>query len=206
MKQPRYYIKNKLAKILVAYCIFIQSCYNNNNSVATESANDDTINYHKNKTTGQGALNNLPGHGDAAMAERKQMILMQIDSTYSAVAFLDTAKQELTDMAPAEITMAERNKRSKVIFNINIIQNELIRELDAAILVNLKTRTNELNNITLELKKDAGHLSTMVQQLNKITQCVSRLTNILAAGLSKGFIKPVTPKGIPAETIKAGVQ
>lgn len=186
-------------------CALVQSCNNSSDQAITANAPDDTINYRK-KESADAAIKSLPAAGNAASAERRQMIQMQIDSTYNALLLLDTAKQQLTDIAPAEMSMAERNKRSKIIFNINLLQNELIREMDAAILSNLKSRTSELNNITIDLEKNAAHLTTMVQQLNKVTLCISRLTNILAEGLSRGFIKPLTPKGIPAETVKATIQ
>ena len=207
MKRIFFCTGSRFSKIVFTGCILVQSCSNNSNSsdnTGIAGSADDTINYRK-KDIAEGAVSSLHKTGDAD-AERRQMILLQIDSTYNAISVLDSAKQELTDIAPAAIGMAERNKRSKIIFNINILQNELIREMDAAILASLKSRTSELNNITLELKNNAAHLSTMVQQLNKVTQCISRLTNIFAEGLSRGFIKPFTPKGIPAETVKASVE
>jgi len=130
---------------------------------------------------------------------------MQIDSTYTAISLLDEAKDEMTATSPAELTVAERNKKSKAIFNINILQNELTRALDASILANLRVKTDELAGITAELEKNVGHLQSVTQKLNKATLCIGRLTNLLALGLSKGFIKPLTPKGASAEAIKATV-
>jgi phosphoglycerate-specific signal transduction histidine kinase len=133
------------------------------------------------------------------------MIIMQIDSTYEAISLLDDVKEEMTEFSPAELTATERNKKSKAIFNINIIQNELTRSLDAAILANLRVRTNELAGITAELQKNVGHLQTVTEKLNKATLCIGRLTNILALGLSKGIIKPFTPKTSSAEAVKAAL-
>jgi hypothetical protein len=205
MKRTYFHKRSHLSKVVFIGCVLLQSC-NSSSSDNTSAANpvDDTISYRK-KETADGSLNGLNKTNSAA-AERRQMILMQIDSTYSAISLLDTAKQQLTDISPADISMAERNKRSKIIFNINIMQNELIREMDAAIVSNLKKHTNELSSITLDMKNNAAYLSTMVQQLNKVTQCISRLTNIFAEGLSRGFIKPLTPKGVPPETIKATIE
>jgi hypothetical protein len=133
------------------------------------------------------------------------MIIMQIDSTYEAISLLDDVKKEMTEFSPAELTASERNKKSKTIFNINIIQNELTRTLDAAILANLRVRTKELAGITAELQKNVGHLQSVSEKLNKATLCIGRLTNILALGLSKGIIKPFTPKTSSAEAVKAAL-
>jgi hypothetical protein len=202
MKPNFFYTTKTIAKSVIVSGILLQSCNNSNTAATTETAADDTINY-TNYSGGKGSFNNL---NTATDAERKQMIMTQIDSTYAAIALLDETKQDLTDMSATEITVAERNKKSKLLFNINIIQNELIRELDGAIVNNLKVQTRRLSDITLELDKNATHLNTITQKLNKLTQTVSRLTNLLAAGLSKGFIKPATPKSVTAETVKATVQ
>ncbi|MEI9958686.1 MAG: hypothetical protein WDM90_20785 [Ferruginibacter sp.] len=112
-----------------------------------------------------------------------------------AISLLDDAKNEMTSTSPAELTIVERNKKSKAIFNINILENELTRSLDASILANLRLRTNELEGITAELSKNVAHLQVVTQKLNKATACIGRLTNILALGLSQGIIKPFTQKG-----------
>jgi hypothetical protein len=142
---------------------------------------------------------------DADKAERRKLIITQIDSTYAAIALLDDAKTEMTELAPAELTAAERNKKSKAIFNINIIQNELTRALDASILANVKTRTSQLAGITAELEKNVSHLQSVAQKLNKATQCIGRLTDIMTIAITKGWFKPPTPKGSTATVVKAGV-
>jgi hypothetical protein len=151
------------------------------------------------------AVNTYTKPEDLEKAERQKVILMQIDSTYTAIELLDDAKAEMTELSPAELSLAERNTKSKAIFSINLIQNDLTRTLDASILTNLKTRTNELAGITAQLEKNVSHLQSVTQKLNKATQCIGRLTNLMAMGLSKGWIKPLTPKNSSAETVKAGL-
>ena len=205
-----YHLKNKLLYPLIftAFVLPVQSC-NNNKDNAVEEKKDDTTNY-ANATTVRpedvGSFNGLPTTPEEAeKAGRQKMILMQIDSTYTAISLLDEAKDEMTATSPAELTVAERNKKSKAIFNINILQNELTRALDASILANLRVKTDELAGITAEMEKNVGHLQAVTEKLNKATLCIGRLTNLLALGLSKGFIKPLTPKGASAEAIKATV-
>jgi hypothetical protein len=192
-------------QIFAVFLFVLQSC-NNNSGEQTAKNVDDSITYtDKNlKPEDVGSFNNLPkSNEETEKAERQKMILMQIDSTYTAIALLDDAKNEMTATSPAELTVAERNKKSKAIFNINILQNELTRALDASILANLRLKTDELAGITAELARNVGHLQTVTEKLNKATLCIGRLTNLLALGLSKGFIKPLTPKGASAQVIKA---
>jgi hypothetical protein len=203
-------------KLLAVVCIVLQSCNGCNNSSGTVEERKDHISDSTDTTTAggytkpgsnasnAGAANGRPAI-DAAKEERREMILMQIDSTYAAISLLDDAKNEMTGTSPNELTVAERNKKSKAIFNINILQNELTRALDASILANLRLKTDELAGITLEMQKNIGHLKTVTEKLNKATQCIGRLTNLLAMGLSKGLIKPFTPRNSSAEAVKAAV-
>lgn len=205
----RTIIKDKFLPVtlFVFYMLLLQSCNNSSDKSGTETTADNntadtalnTAPYVKPEI---GPVNKFIKPGDA---ERQEMIIMQIDSTYEAISLLDDAKKEMTEFSPAELTVTERNKKSKAIFNINIIQNELTRSLDAAILANLRVRTNELAGITAELQKNVGHLQSVTAKLNKATLCIGRLTNILALGLSKGIIKPFTPKTSSAEAVKAAL-
>jgi hypothetical protein len=197
--------KYSLTKITaVACCFAVLSCNNSNKEkitddgqavAANENTKPDSIYTPLRNKPENDAFNKLVIPGDnIENSERQKMIVMQIDSTYAAISLLDDTKKELTDNSPEELTAAERNKKSKAIFNINIIQNELTRALDASILANLKIKTKELAGITAELEKNVSHLQSVTKKLNSATQCIGRLTNILAWGLSKGFLKPVTPK------------
>ena len=194
-------------QFFVLSLMLLQACSNNDNKSSTEQTADNTvadtaINTASYVKPENGAVNKFIKPGDA---ERQEMIIMQIDSTYEAISLLDDVKKEMTEFSPAELTATERNKKSKTIFNINIIQNELTRTLDAAILANLRVRTKELAGITAELQKNVGHLQSVSEKLNKATLCIGRLTNILALGLSKGIIKPFTPKTSSAEAVKAAL-
>ena len=207
MMQDIFKTGYKPVRIAVVFFLLLQSCNNSSNTAADEKV-DDTTNYTKKDNlsgneAGNKAVNKLTTAEEAEKAERQKMILMQIDSTYTAIALLDDAKDEMTLTSPAELTVAERNKKSKAIFNINILQNELTRALDASILANLRIKTDELAGITAELEKNVSHLQTVTQKLNKATLCIGRLTNLLALGLSKGYIKPFTPKGGSAASVQA---
>ena len=203
-------------KLYIVVLIVLQSCNGCNNSSNTVEERKDAVRDSTDTTTtggyttpGSNASNNKAVNSfrgtDAAKEERREMLLMQIDSTYAAISLLDDAKNEMTSTSPNELTTAERNKKSKAIFNINILQNELTRALDASILANLRLKTDELAGITLEMEKNVTHLKTVTEKLNKATQCVGRLTNLLAFGLSKGIIKPFTPRNSSAEAVKASL-
>jgi predicted negative regulator of RcsB-dependent stress response len=202
----------KTKKIAVVFFIIIfiavQSCSNDETNKTQNNKPGDSITYDngvKRSPNDNGSLNGFTKPVDEAAKERQEMILMQIDSTYAAITSLDEAKQEMTELSPDGLTMAERNKKSKAIFTINIIQNELTRALDASILANLRVRTEQLQGISKELEKNISHLQAVSQKLNKATQCIGRLTNIFATCLSKGWIKPPTPKDKSPENIKGGL-
>lgn len=213
MKRSLFTTKHWPVKIIAAAVVLTQSCHSGDDAAKDNAAEkgavpatDDTAarnNSGYNTPPGNNASNGRPVTGENE--ERQKLILMQIDSTYAAIALLDDAKDEMTATSPAELTVAERNKKSKAIFNINILQNELTRSLDASILANLRIKTDELAGITAELQKNVGHLQTVTEKLNKATLCIGRLTNLLAMGLSKGYIKPVTPRGASADAVKASV-
>lgn len=197
-------------KIFALVFLILQSCHSGNDAANDPSARqevNDSIHYTDEAKSDNGSFDKMakPTEEDAEKVARQKMIVMQIDSTYNAISILDDAKKEMTDLSPDELTMAERNKKSKAIFNINIIQNELTRALDASILANLRIKTDELAGITSQLEKNVSHLQSVTQKLNRATQCIGRLTNLLALGLSKGIIKPFTPRGASVDSIKATV-
>ncbi|WP_462248726.1 hypothetical protein [Ferruginibacter sp.] len=208
MLQDNFKFKYRPVIFFILFYLVMQSCDSSDKSKSTtsndEHAANDTINYTINPAE-KVPLNKFTPADEVEKAERQKMILMQIDSTYAAIGLLDEVKKEMTDLSPAELTVAERNKKSKTIFHINIIQNELTRAVDASILANLRIKTDELAGISNELEKNVSHLQTVAQKLNKATQCIGRLTNILAMGLSKGWIKPFTPKNASVTTVKSTV-
>ncbi len=204
--------KKLWAIFITLFILVVQSCSNSDDKESKQSVDDnkkdDTTVYNNRvkRNADNGAFNSVTNVADEAAKERQEMILMQIDSTYAAITSLDEVKQEMTDLSPDGLSMAERNKKSKAIFTINIIQNELTRALDASILANLRVRTEQLQGITKELERNISHLQVVSQKLNKAAQLIGRLTNILAMGLSKGWIKPPTPKGQSAESVKADLK
>ncbi len=212
MLQHIFKRKTWAVKIFMVAYVLLQAC-NSGESTVSYNADEkdksaDSITETGNSTIhspGSGAFNSLPNSKDAENAERQKQITMQIDSTYAAISLLDDLKKDINTETQVALTMAERNKKSKAIFNINIIQNELTRAIDASILANLQIRTNELAGITRELEKNVTHLKQVTTNLNKATQTITRLIDILAFGISKGFIKPPTPKGTPPAEIKAKV-
>ncbi len=198
----------KTTVVVITAVLLFAACNNNaaDESTAAESSTTaDTGTYKPYIAPDNKPVSGYTKPEDAEKAERQKMILMQIDSTYTAIDLLDEAKKEMTELSPADLSVAERNKKSKAIFSINLIQNELTRELDASILANLKSRTSELAGVTAQLEKNVAHLQSVTQKLNKATQCIGRLTNLMATCLSKGWIKPITPKTSTAETVKATV-
>lgn len=179
-----------LAVLLLVCC--------NDNADKETAKNDvvfDSVAHNTPADGNTGALNKRADTDEEVRAERRQMLMTQIDSTYNAISLLDDAKTEMTEVPASQLSTAERNQKSKAIFNINLLQNELTRSLDASILANLKIKTNELAAICTQLEQNTAHLQKVTEKLNKATKCIGRLTDLLALGLSKGIIKPVTLPG-----------
>lgn len=206
-------LNKTFVKILSVYALLfflLQSC-NNNSTVSFEDNSNKTGDSILQIDSGNtavspfdgGAPNKYPGSKETEKEERQRIINMQIDSTYAAINLLDDLKQEINAETETALTMAERNKKSKAIFNINIIQNELTRALDASILANLQTRTSELAGITQDLEKNVTHLQHVTDNLKKATQTITRLIDIFAYALTRGWIKPLTPKAAAPAAIKA---
>lgn len=189
-------LKNKKNLFFPLMVVVIVSCQNNaDKETAKNDVVFDTVAHNVQPGDNAGALNKRTDTEEEVKAERRQMLMMQIDSTYNAISLLDDAKTEMTEVPAAQLSTAERNQKSKAIFNINLLQNELTRSLDASILANLKIKTNELAVICTQLEQNTVHLQKVTEKLNKATKCIGRLTDLLALGLSKGIIKPVTLPG-----------
>ncbi len=208
------FCKKGLLRLFFFWFIILQAC---NGKQSTVTINPDEVTEPKDSAAAdvknripfpgqEGAFNTFKrGDEETEKEVRQRAISMQIDSTYATLHLLDNIKRELNEDTPDELTREERNKRSRIIFHINIIQNELTRTIDASILANLQVKTAELASITKSLEKDISHLQQVTAKLNKATQSIAKLTNILAYGLSQGWIKPPTPKGASVATVKAAV-
>lgn len=192
-------LKRESQQLIVVVLIAgtITAC-NNNKTAAIESTDKENVPIDSSSSgtipAPPSALNTFTRPNADREAEKQKMIAMQIDSTYAAITLLDEVKEDLNEESNAELSLAERNKKSKAIFNINMIQNELTRALDASILENLRTKTDELEGISKLLGNNIAHLQHVTENLNKAAKCVTKVTNFLAYCLSQGWIKPVTPK------------
>lgn len=209
MQHIKFYSLTRLT-FFTMLLLILQAC-NNNSTVSYEDnskkSNDSILHIDTGSTAVSpfdgGPINKFPGANENEKEERQRIINMQIDSTYAAINLLDDLKEQINAETEKQLTMAERNKKSKAIFNINIIQNELTRALDASILANLQVHTKELAGITTELEKNVTHLQHVTDNLKKATQTISRLIDILAYGLTRGWIKPLTPKTAMPAQVKA---
>ena len=92
--------------VAIAAVLFLltQSCNNSSDKTTVNEKVDDTTNYTKKDNlsgneAGNKAVNKFVTAEETEKAERQKMILMQIDSTYTAIALLDDAKDE---MKPAQ--------------------------------------------------------------------------------------------------------
>jgi hypothetical protein len=133
---------------------------------------------------------------------RRQILFMVIDSAYYAITEIETIKNDLAAATGVELPVQERNIKTKALYKLNVIQNSLARQVDSALLTNLKTHTRELVVINQNLAANTEHLRNLSYQLNKVTNIMNRLTGTLAFCISRGLIKPPTPANLSPQEVK----
>ena len=137
--------------------------------------------------------------------KRRMIVYMSIDSSYFALNAIEGIKNEIASNSSIDLSVSERNVKSKTIQKLNAIQNCLIRQVDSVLLINLKTHTNELAAINSSIAADVGHLKNISQQLSKVSEIMGRVTNVLAFCISKGIVKPPTPVNLKPAEVKSAV-
>lgn len=137
--------------------------------------------------------------------KRRMIVYMSIDSSYYALNSIEGIKNEIAANSSINLSVSERNLKSKTIQKLNAIQNLLIRQVDSVLLINLKTHTNELAAINNSIAADVGHLKNISQKLSRVSEIMGRVTNVLAFCISKGIVKPPTPINLKPAKVKSGV-
>ena len=137
--------------------------------------------------------------------KRRMIVYMSIDSSYFALNAIEGVKNEIASNSSINLSVSERNLKSKTIQKLNAIQNLLIRQVDSVLLINLKTHTNELAAINSSIAADVGHLKNISEQLSKVSEIMGRVTNVLTFCISKGIVKPPTPINLKPEEVKTSV-
>ncbi len=196
---------NKFPIILLVLIFF--SCKNNKDKIdISESFTTDTS---ANVYTEKPDFNTVPfGSGlfDEEKEEREKrrtLLFISIDSTYSAIRQIETIKREMTNQSAINLSMVERNLKSKALLKLNLLENELARQVDSSLLLNLKLHTNQLNQINQQISLKSDHLQELSEKLARAGAIMSRVTDVLGACISKGIIKPATPPALTPAAVKA---
>ena len=137
--------------------------------------------------------------------KRRMIVYMSIDSSYYALNAIEGVKNDIASNSSIDLSVSERNLKSKTIQKLNAIQNLLIRQVDSVLLINLKTQTNELAAINSSIAADVGHLKNISQQLSKVSEIMGRVTNVLTFCISRGIVKPPTPINLKPAEVKSTV-
>jgi len=137
--------------------------------------------------------------------KRKMIVYMSIDSSYYALNTIEGIKNEIASNSSINLSVSERNLKSKTIQKLNAIQNCLVRQVDSVLLINLKTHTNELAAINSTISADIAHLKNISVQLSKVSEIMGRVTNVLAFCISRGIVKPPTPINLKPDEVKSAV-
>ena len=138
--------------------------------------------------------------------KRKMFVYMSIDSSYYALNTIEGIKNEIASNSSINLSVSERNLKSKTIQKLNAIQNCLVRQVDSMLLVNLKTHTNDLAAINTSISADIVHLKNVSIQLSKVSEIMGRVTNVLAFCISRGILKPPTPINLKPDEVKSAVK
>lgn len=138
-------------------------------------------------------------------SKRRMIVYMSIDSSYFALNAIEGIKNEIASSSSIDLSVSERNLKSKTIQKLNSIQNLLIRQVDSVLLINLKTHTNELALINNSIAADVAHLKNISIQLSKVAEIMGRVTNVLTFCISRGIVKPPTPINLKPDEVKLKV-
>ena len=199
--------------ITVLLLITMVACNNKKNDTADDGFTTDpnagkedyTIKPDAGTTTFNGRDSSSFTSGNDEKIKRRALIFMGIDSTYYAINQIEDIKNELSGESAVSYSVAERNIRSKALYKLNMIENILTRRVDSALLVNLKSHTAQLDVINEKMITNTEHLQDLSEKLARATRIVDRLTTILGACISSGFIKPPTPVTSTSTDVKATV-
>ena len=137
------------------------------------------------------------------MASRRQLLFMSIDSTYAAIHQIEGIKKEMNDLSVTQYSMQARNLRAKALNQLNLLENALTRQADAVLLANLKQYTSKLDEINKQTEANTENLHEMSDKLMRVGVIMQNVTNVLPLCLSKGIIKPATPKTATALEVKS---
>lgn len=134
---------------------------------------------------------------------KRKWLLLSIDSTYSAIRQIEIIKNEMILQPVSKLSMQERNLRSKALNQLNLLENALTRQTDETVLAHLKQYTAKLEQINDRTEKNTERLHELSDKLVKVGLIMENVTNVLAFCVSKGIIKPTTPKSSSPQIVKS---
>ena len=191
---------NGFIKIFVIGLLF-SACENKGTSTVkdtnAEYEGNTAVDYDKVKPSAgnaHGAMGYVPADGESAEESKAKAIQMQIDSAYKSIALLEEAKIALNNTQDELLSTAERNAKSKAIYYINQIQNEMCRAVDASIINNLKMNAAKLSEITSTMEDNVNNLKSASESLQKAAAYVTKTSNIFSTCFTSGWIKPAIKK------------
>jgi hypothetical protein len=194
--------------------LFVLSCNNDNKSSVTVTDKEYDRDTSSSKKVVITDPSNKPFAGiDSTLfskekderLKRRMIVYMSIDSSYYALNAIEGIKNDIASNSSINLSVSERNLKSKTIQKLNAIQNLLIRQVDSVLLVNLKLHTNELAAINTSIAADVTHLKDISIKLSKVAEIMGRVTNVLTFCISRGIVKPPTPVNLKPEQVKSGV-
>ncbi len=174
--------------------VFLISCEAGLQKDATREPIEDPANERRAITSLErkpfSSLENTVPDEDEETVARKASLQTAIDSTYSAMGQIELIKDDINNLPATSYSVQERNYRSKSLMQLNLIQNTLCRQVDSALLINLKMQTNQLLIINEQIAANSTHLKQLSLKLEQAAAILQRIGGILGSCISRGIIKP----------------
>lgn len=187
--------------ISLGFLLSLSACKNKSTSSISDANADyegnTAVDYSKIKPAADSvtsAMGNLQGEAESAEEAKSKAIQMQIDSAYHSIALLEEAKIALNNTDEQALSAAERNAKSKAIYYINLLQNEMCRAVDESIINNLKKNADKLSAITDTMEDNVSNLKSATESLQKAAASVAKTANVFATCFTSGWIKPAIKK------------
>lgn len=123
-------------------------------------------------------------------AQRKEVQLL-ISASKTAMDSIDAAYKEIRGSSKfLKLTVEERETVNEALQGLNILKELIILETQSAVIQQLKAKTSELNVVMDQMSEKSAKLNEIAAKIAKVSGIVKKTTDILAAALSSGVIKP----------------
>ncbi len=169
----------------ILFSVFILWACGGKNSVEGEETETTTTNKRSTERIGR------PRAGKMVTEEQRRKVQMLISTSKTAMDSIDVAYKSIrTSSKLLKLTVEERETVNEALQGLNALKELIILETQSAVIQQLKAKTTELYEVMDEMSAKSEKLNEIAARIAKISGIVKKTTDILAAALSSGIIKP----------------